>query len=109
MELLAEAGSMRSLETTAAVGVPVPVSNPDDPKNFLDILAVFRTTRKGPQRGKSNETRDSPQVSAGPRALRLRRTMDDRLDEERASCRDLLKVPSLLHGQAEAARHRWPH
>ena len=32
----------------------------------------------------------------------------DPLDRVRAARRALLGVPPLLHGQAEARRHRWP-
>src|SRR5207253_1023889 len=42
-------------------------------------------------------------------ALRLRRDLDDRLDEEGTARRDLLEVPPVLHRQAEARRLRRPH
>src|SRR5205823_4768594 len=56
-----------------------------------------------------HETRDSSSISADPRPLRVRRDVDDRLDEERAARRDLLEVPPVLHGTAEAGRLGRPH
>src|ERR671931_1027311 len=48
------------------------------------------------------ETRDSPHVSAGHRAVRLRQQLCDALHGPRDSRRGVRPVPPLLHRQAEA-------
>src|SRR5215213_5926345 len=49
-------------------------------QNFSDILAVSKLPDRESIEGKFNETRDSPEISAGHRPLRVRRGLDHRLD-----------------------------
>src|SRR5690348_5426297 len=49
----------------------------------------------------SSETRDSPQISAGDRTMRLRQHFRHELHRARDPCRGLRQVPPLLHRQAE--------
>ena len=51
-----------------------------------------------------NEGWHPPRLRPGNRSLRLRQRVPDPLDEARAARRDLLGLPSVLHGQAEARR-----
>src|SRR2546426_10494522 len=44
-------------------------------------------------------------LRAGDRPLLLRKLVPDEVDQIRAEGRDLLEVPPLLHGQAEARRY----
>src|SRR5439155_20626107 len=48
-------------------------------------------------------------VPTGSSPLRLRRRVDDGLDQERAAHRDLLELPSVLHRKTEAGRLSRPH
>ena len=54
------------------------------------------------------EDRHPSRVRRGPRALHVRQRVHDPLDQARAPRGDLLRVPPVLHGQAEAGRHGWP-
>src|SRR5215207_4335321 len=61
------------------------------------------------QRGSRNEARNSSRLPRDRGPLRLRQPVPDALDEEgRPQRRDLLGVPPVLHGQAEAHRHGRP-
>ena len=51
---------------------------------------------------------DSPEVPRRRGALRLRRDLEDPVDQAGAAPRNLLELPPVLHGQAEAARYRRP-
>src|SRR6266496_2967863 len=53
-----------------------------------------------------DEARNPPRVPEHAGPLRLRRDLDDPLDQERAAPRNLLELPSLLYGQTEAHRRR---
>src|SRR5882762_8092443 len=53
----------------------------------------------------SSETRDSPYLSAGYRAVRVRQQLCHALHHARDSCRGLRQVPPVLHGQAKAHGH----
>ena len=55
-----------------------------------------------------DEGRHPSRVRARDRALLLRQHVPDPLDEARAPRRDLLEVPPVLHGQAEADGHGRP-
>ena len=49
-----------------------------------------------------------PKYSRRRGALRVRRDLEDPLDQARAAPRNLLELPPVLHRPAEAARHRRP-
>src|SRR6266705_1552240 len=49
-----------------------------------------------------DEARNPPRVPEHARPLRLRRDLDDPLDQEGAAPRDLLELPSVFYGQTEA-------
>src|SRR2546429_3400943 len=53
----------------------------------------------------NNEGRHPSRVRSGDRSLRVRQRVPDTLNEARAPRRDLLELPPVLHGQAEAAGH----
>src|SRR5918995_69036 len=53
-----------------------------------------------------DEDRHPSRVRRGPRALHVRQRIHDALDHARDPRGDLLELPSVLHGQAEAGRHR---
>src|SRR5262249_25331025 len=55
-----------------------------------------------------DEGRHPPRIRARDGPLRLREHVPDPLDETGAARRDLLELPPVLHGQAEARRHRRP-
>src|SRR6266536_1896552 len=55
-----------------------------------------------------DEVRHPSRVRACNRALRVRKRVPDPIDEARAARRDLLELPPVLHGQAEARRHGRP-
>ena len=50
-----------------------------------------------------------PDVRRRHGALLVRQHVHDPLDQARPARRALQRVPPLLHRQAEAGRHRWPH
>ena len=54
----------------------------------------------------NDEGRHPSRVRPGDRSLRLRQRVPDALDEARAARRDLLELPPVLHGQAEARSTR---
>src|SRR5204863_922458 len=58
--------------------------------------------------GVPSEGRHSPEVSRSRGPLRMRRDVEDAIDQERAAPRDLLELPPVLHRPAEADRHRRP-
>src|SRR5262249_4706046 len=55
-----------------------------------------------------DEGRHPPRIRARDGSLRLREYLPDPLDEAGAARRDLLELPPVLHGQAEARPHRRP-
>src|SRR5437660_6257321 len=54
------------------------------------------------------EGRHSSEVPRRRGQMRLRRDMEDPVDQARAAPRNLLELPSVLYRQAEADRHRGP-
>src|SRR5207247_9742821 len=54
---------------------------------------------------RGREGRHPPRVHADVRALLVRERVRDPVDEAGAARRDLLELPSVLHGQAEAHGH----
>src|SRR5262249_22150926 len=55
-----------------------------------------------------HEDRHSPRIRRVPGALLVRERVRDSFDLLGAARRAVLGMPPLLHGQAEAGRHRWP-
>ncbi len=55
-----------------------------------------------------DEAADPSRVRPGPRALHLRQRVQDPLHPGRDARGDLLELPPVLHGQAEAGGHRRP-
>src|SRR4051812_34922801 len=55
-----------------------------------------------------DEDRDPPRIRRGPRALHVRQRVHHAVDPARDPRRDLLELPPVLHGPAEARGHRWP-
>src|SRR4029453_710041 len=64
--------------------------------------------RSGDVRLERDEDRDPSRIRALARPLFLRERVLHALHRVRASRRDLLPVPPVLHRQAEAGRYRWP-
>src|SRR5881628_314953 len=64
-------------------------------------ISTFRAVRLLVKDG-ALETRDSPLLSAGHRAVRMRQQLRDALDGARDSRRSLRQVPPVLHRPAEA-------
>src|SRR5262249_21593907 len=54
------------------------------------------------------EGRYPPQVLRGRGPLRVRSDLEDAFDQARVASGNLLELPPVLHGQAEASRHRGP-
>src|SRR5690349_23806207 len=55
-----------------------------------------------------DETRNSPRIRRNKCYLRLRRDVQDALDQEgRPARRNLLGLPPVLHRQTKAGRYRW--
>ena len=54
------------------------------------------------------EARDPSRVRRGPRVVHVRQRVHDPLDQARAARGDLLELPPVLHGPAEARGHRRP-
>ena len=67
-------------------------------------------TRRPPETRRHLEARHPPRVRRDPGQLHLWRVVHHpQHDHERQHpCRGLLRVPPVLHGQAEDPRHRWP-
>src|SRR5262249_22456916 len=61
-----------------------------------------------PAQGDRREGRYPPEVLRGRSPLRLRGDLEDAFDQARAAPRNLLELPPVLHGQAEAPRYRGP-
>ena len=66
------------------------------------------STSRGAARIDLDEDRDPPRVRTLPRALLVRQRVLHPLDEAGDARRDLLRLPPVLHRQAEAGRHRRP-
>src|SRR5262245_23061511 len=73
-------------------------------------LILFRTLRITGKEEATNERSHSSRLPSGARALRLRRRMGDPFDQarQRGAPGNLLQLPSILYGQAEADRHGRP-
>ena len=74
---------------------------------------LTRAPPPGPARGArynwwSMKTEIHPQYDDGDRSLHVRQRVRDALHQAGAARRDLLELPSVLHGPPEADRHRRP-
>src|SRR2546428_7758553 len=104
--------STSAADTRTLYAVSQPVSNEADvealpPSSCASYISALRSVR---QSGKDvcSETRNSPEIPAGDRPMRVWQHVRHALDDAHDSRGSLRQVSSLLHWQAEAPRHRGP-
>src|SRR2546425_6530159 len=97
--------SAADTRTAYAACVAVSIEAKRKPCSQVGALIIFPHFVPSDNSGKDvcSETRDSPQIPAGDRAVRMRQHVCHALDHARDSRRSLRQLPPVLYGQAEAA------